>query len=586
MKKILFIFVALALCANAFAKPAWHGIYKHTLPDGTVVTLQKHGDEFFHWTTDASGQVVELDSNGWLRTVSTESFTLKRNSARIKRAARNQVYRSGEHIAVGQKRFLVILVEFSDVTFSTANPRQDFDKMLNQQGFSDRGATGSARDYYYDNSHGYFEPVFDVFGPVQLENEMAHYGGNDSGGNDLEAESAVMEGCKALDDEIDFSKYDLDGDGKVDLVFMFYAGYGEADSDVTDSIWPHRWYLSYAGKSVTLDGKKIDSYACSNELIGFGEMKGQIDGIGAVCHEFGHAMGLPDFYDTDYTGNGYAGGTYDYSLMCGGTYNNESRTPPRLGIEERMLIGWIDESAVTEIAEKGNYTLEDLDSNTAFKTATDENGEYFLYECRAKTGWDAYIPEEGLIIYHVDKSTRSVSLDYGDGDVYNVPAIYLWDYWENYNGLNMNGSHPCCYIVPAGDQSSLNYYGSKFAFPGAAYETSFAPRSWNGVDSSVTLKNISYSGGVVTFFADAPSAELDYSVIANPGNGVYSAGDSFDLSLVEGEKRRVASVQWYFDDEPVSGDSVVLRAGAHTVEAVITLYSGATDTLTLDITVN
>jgi M6 family metalloprotease-like protein len=585
MKKLTAIIVlALIAGAAAFAVPAWRGYLKYTQPDGSVITIQKHGDEFHHWTTDSSGRLVARDADGFFRPIEASRNEAGRRAAQAVRQQRNAERRAGEHVAVGQKHFLVILVEFSDLSFSSATANEDFSRMLNQEGYSENGATGSARDFYYENSHQYFEPIFDVYGPVKLSQPMAYYGGNvtvDNDEMDKAPEEAVADGCRGLDEQIDFSMFDNDNDGQVDLVFMYYAGYGEADSDVEDSIWPHQWELRWAGINLILDGKRINSYACSNELDGYGSNKGKMGGIGTVCHEFGHAMGLPDFYDTDYTTNGEAGGLYSYSIMCGGSYNNNGRTPPYFNMEERILLGWIDESVYQEFPESGNYALPGVDNNVAWKTATEMDGEYFVYECRNKSGWDKYIPEAGMIVYHVDKSDRSVSTPYG-----SITAYAQWAQWHTYNSINENGSHPCFYIVPAGSQSNLNYSGSNFAFPGKANATTFTAKSWDGVTSIYSFEDISYDGSQVSVRMNIPSAKLDYNVIANPGNGVYQAGEEFALTLVESESRPVASVQWFFDDEPVDGSSVTLRSGEHTVEAAITLTDGGTKTVSLEITVN
>lgn len=589
MKKIAGIIIAALLCSTAaFAIPAWRGLVKYTQPDGSVITLQRHGDEFCHWTTDASGQLVEKDKDGWWKPVSRERLNTRRMAARAKRSVRRVSPRPSAGVASGQKHFLVILVAFSDVTFQSSTANEDFTRLLNEQGYNANGGTGSARDFYYENSHGYFEPIFDVYGPVQLTSSMSHYGGNDSDGYDLAPEDALIEGCQQLDNQIDFSIYDNDNDGEVDLVFMYYAGYGEADSDYEDSIWPHQWDLSSAEKSLSLDGKKINSYACTNELVGYGALAGMMCGIGAACHEFGHAMGLPDLYDIDYDDyNGEAGGMYDYSLMCSGSYNNEGRTPPYFTLEERILLGWLSEDDFLEFPKSGNYTLTGINNNKAYRTPTDMDGEYFVYECRSGEGWDAYLPQSGLLVYHVDKSNRTVPIYVWNGSSYqkkNITARSLWDEWETYNSINENGSHPCYYVVPAGAQTNLNYTGSKFAFPVSATQNSYTAQSWNGVSSSISLSNISYANNQVNLYASVPSSNIDYTVINNPGNGLYHAGDNFSLSLVEAEAESVSSVSWFFDDEPVSGNSVSLKAGSHTIEAVLTLSTGVVKTVTLELT--
>ncbi len=597
MKRIIASLAVALICFSALSVPAKRGLVKFTQPDGTVIFLQKHGDEFCHWVTDSSGQVVEKGSDGFWRPAGDSSMLSRRRAAAIaKRSARNRSYRAGQHVALGQKRFLVILVEFQDVQFASGTARQDFHDMMNQSGYSANGATGSAKDYYYDNSHGLFEPVFDVYGPVKLDNNVAYYGGNDSSGDDLRPEQAVKQACQKLDEQIDFSHYDNDNDGEVDLVFMYYAGFGEADYGDEDTIWPHQWELSYGGASINLDGKKVDKYACTNELVKDAADNDCMCGVGTSCHEFGHAMGLPDFYDVDYDTNGYCMAMFDYSIMCGGSYNNGGKTPPYFTIEERILLGWLDESALREFTGSGQLTITSVDDNVAYITRTDQDGEYFVYECRGQNGWDAHLPAFGLVVTHVDKSSRTVTIS---GKSYTAKS--LWDNWTSTNSLNASGSHPCCYVVPAAGQTDLKFgymyfpeyegyyfnssYNPKIPFPGSSKVSDYSAVSWNGVTSDVSLSGISYANNQVSFYVKVLSDDIDYNVIDNPGNGVYTAGDNFELKLINSETSPVSSVAWYFDDEPVSGPSVRLRAGNHTVEAVVTLGSGETQTVTLEITV-
>ena len=606
MKKFfLLVFAALCFGFVAHAVPAYRGLIRHTQPDGSVIMIRVHGDEFCHWVTDASGQVLEMGADGYYRPASSASLSSRRAAAQVRRAEANARRRSSPAkagIASGTKHFLVILVQFSDVKFANeSTAQQDFTNLLNQQGYSVNGGTGSARDFYYDNSHGAFTPIFDVYGPVTLDNNRAYYGGNDSGGNDLRPEVAVQQGCQKVNSQfnVDFSQYDNDGDGEVDLVFMYYAGKGEADSDVEDAIWPHQWELSSGGISLTLDGKTVDKYACTNEIVGYGTYENQMCGIGTACHEFGHAMGLPDFYDTDYTDNSQSAAMFFFSTMDFGSYNNDGRTPPYFTIEERIILGWITEpDAYREFSASGNYTIGSVDNNIAYRTLTDKEGEYFVYECRGSNGWDSGLDAHGLIVTHVDKASRTVSiLDY-QGNTVNPPASSLWSNWEEYNSINENGKHPCCYVVPSADQSNLlfgytlsqgNYYfdyskSGQIPFPsgsGNSLVNSYTATSWNGVDSDIHLSNISYSNNQVTLYATVPSSTLNYNIIDNPGNGVYSAGSTFDLSLTTSEAQPVASVAWYFDDEPVSGSSVTLTAGTHVVEAHLTLTTGEVKILEL-----
>ncbi len=595
MKKFSTIIILLTIGLSMTARPARTGFTKYTQPDGTVILIQKHGDEWGHWETDDKGNVVAKGSDGYYRMVSgVDSKSVADNAAARRRARRAIAAQNApkEHVALGKKHFLLILVQFKDKSFTYTH--DDVNNMMNQEGYSAFGATGSGRDFYFDSSNGLFEPVFDVYGPVTLTKDYSYYGANDKNGDDKYPHIAVEEACKALGNEIDFSNYDNDGDGKVDLVYMFYAGFGEADDEQgdTNTIWPHQWNLSEAGNSFQLDGVTIDRYACSNERIGYGSSRGNLDGIGAICHEFGHAMGLPDFYDTDYTTNGNAGGLYDFSTMCGGSYNNDSRTPPYFNVEERILLGWVSESeAFQEFPASGNYTIPALRPDNgqavAYKTPTDMDGEYFVYECRGNQGWDAYNPGSGLIVYHVDKSSRKVSIS----GVGSISASVLWSNWSDYNAINENGSHPCFYVVPAASQSSLNYSGnqSNLPFPGAGNVKTYTATSWNNVEGDFALSNIAYASEQSTFTVTKAVAlsGVDWYAIANPGNGSYKKDASFSLEILPPTATaETPAVSWTYDETAVSGSAITLSsAGQHTVEATLTFASGRKDIITLEITV-
>lgn len=587
-------------CLTVLAKPAKPGFINYKQPDGTTIQIMRHGDEWASWTTNARGQVIHKDADGFFREVSGVTPALAAELASVRRRSIQEMQASATApartpAALGQKHFLVILVEFSDLAFTIDEPQQSISSMLNQNGYSLNGATGSARDYYYDNSHGLFEPIFDVVGPVKLDKDKAYYGHNEDN-DDANAAEAIRDGCVLVDDLVDFSNYDVDGDGEVDLVYVVYAGFGEADSADDDAIWPHQWYLSAAGYSLTQDGMKIDRYACGSELMGDGRM----DSIGTICHEFGHAIGLPDFYDSDYDENGRAAGLFYYALMCSGSYVNDGWTPPYLSIVERKMLGWVDDSALQEFPKDGMYTLTSVDDNLAYKTLTDMEGEYFVYECRDPHGWDKYVPSPGLIIYHVDQSKRKITIKTGNS-TREVEASYLWEQWDTYNAINENGSHPCYYIIPAADQSNLlfgfeyyegdgYYYNSTndpyIPFPGKKKVTSFVPVSWNGVTGDVALSEIAYTGGKSTFRVRGIEANsLDYPVINNPGNGSYTAGSVFALELNVPDGYTAGNVRWFVDGTQVSGSTVTLTAGQHVIEAEVVRQVGEKDIITLEIAV-
>lgn len=497
MKRLIAFVPALLVALAVSAVPARKGAFTVRQPDGTTLRLERHGDEFFSWTTLAgSSQVMERAADGFWRASSIDPAARKAGERRRAQAnaLRPRTHDTSNTLTHGERRIPVLLLEFTDVKFSVSNPADKFTALLNQHGYSAGGGTGSVQDYYLDNSDGQFKPVFDVYGPVTLPHDMKYYGepvrdSNDKiTSNDIHAELALYDGCKLLDSIIDFSRYDYDNDGKVDMTLFYYAGFNTAEGGSDDAIWPHQWYLSASSdanaRNARFDGKKVDRYFCTSELQG--NSGTTMCAIGTTCHEFGHSLGLPDFYDTD-ENNVNCEGLYDFSVMCGGSYNNESRTPPWFNAEERIILGWMTESDIVEI-KAGEVRMVPVRNSIAYRSQTGIEGEYFLYECRDGYGWDAPLPR-GMVVYHVDKSkSRRVG---------NRSPYDLWNYT---NLINAYGEHPCFYVVPAADQDNLNYKGNMASclFPGSNNVRFFSPQDWNGQNlTGIVLSGITYADGTV-----------------------------------------------------------------------------------------
>ena len=606
MKKVFVSFAAILLAFSAWAIPAKPGVFSYRQPDGSLVRLERHGDEFFNWTTLAgTSQAVMLDETGfWKNTTidpaARDAAILRRRQINAERAAMNIRPRThtGNPRTHGEKHILVFLVEFQDVKFSIQRPYNQFEAMLNQNGYSDHGATGSVQDYFIDNSRGYFTPVFDVYGPITLPKRMSYYGSN-SGGSDSHPELALYHAALQMDDKVDFSQYDYDQDGFVDMALFFYAGYSEAEGGSNDSIWPHSWNLQYSSSSeareARFDGVGLNNYFCTSELKGYSGT--EMCGIGATCHELSHSLGVPDFYDTDGSSNGYCAGLYYFSLMDAGSYLNDSRTPPYYNSEERRCVGWMVDANVHQLP-NSTISFGSIKDDIAYRTVTETEDEYFLYECRDGSGWDAYLPK-GLLIYHVDKSTAR----YFGG----MTPHDRWVNWHYYNSINAQGNHPCFYVVPAAAPSNLNYGGSlgNWVFPGSQGVTSYTPIDWNKHQTPVTISNIHFADGMVNLKAtysnggpdpdpDDPEdpdpdpgittfAQLGLTAIANPGKDHYEAGDVFMLKMDMPEDVS-ATVTWHFDSLVVT-DPVTLQSGQHTVLAILQYDDGSVETFELIIDV-
>ena len=354
----------------------------------------------------------------------------------------------------GNQKCLVILMDFPDMEFSVEAPQQFFTNMLNEEGFTySNGANGSVRDFFLASSYGKFDPEFDVVGPVRLSQPYAYYGGN-TNGTDWNFSAAIVEACEAIDDEVDFSQYDADGDGFVDNIYFYYAGYGEADTQNANYIWPHSFYLWQGWHvNLTLDGVQVDRYSCGNELRG-GTTR--ITGIGTFVHEFGHVLGLADHYPTDNYALAYQVDPGEWDTMASGSYNNDMNTPPLYSAFERAELGWLDyidiDTSVDTICSLPNLG----DSNKAYRVKVPDNdNEYYIMENRQQKGWDTYLPGHGMLLWHIDM----------DESVWTA------------NTVNNDVSHQRVDIVEADGLTGPSTYSGD-PFPGTSAVSSVSLTSW------------------------------------------------------------------------------------------------------------
>lgn len=504
---IILLLTQLSAFVNnpAHAVPAKPGLITMQ-NDGTPINIYIQGDENFHYYLSEDGYILTenngiftyatVDSHGNLNSTGVKATPLSARDAETsvmlgsinrehelkklydsrQQKARKVIGRAtsspskglfpGTHFpAYGEQKALVILVEYADIRFTLGNPHDYFSRLLNEPGFSDYGGTGSAKDYFMENSKGQFQPHFDVFGPVTLSKKRSYYGSNDYAGNDNNPHEMVIEACLQLDETVDFSQYDRDGDGFIDNVFVFYAGRGENSGGGSQSVWPHSWNITSATNTpYVLDGVQLDYYACTNEWI-----DNHPDGIGTFVHEFSHLMGLPDLYATSYTSKAFTPG--EWSVMDYGSYNNGSCTPPMYSAFERYALGW---GQPVTLDKAQNATLPPISSNTFAVIPTDNENEYFMLENRQQTSWDEYLPGHGMLIWHID---------------YN-PNI-----WTT-NRVNNNASHQYVDIEEA-DGTQTPYSRESDAFPGKAGATSFTDdtnpsmRTWSNTPLNTPITEIS-----------------------------------------------------------------------------------------------
>ena len=525
MKHRAYISIILLLIATlSVARPARPGNITFVQPDGTSFVGKCIGDEFMKVRMTLEGYSIIQDNNGWWcyknfdsngagystghrvgTAAPSDILARSRQIPYLQMDARAQSRRAVRRDSESEpflrrinatsgpqtksdivpvKHGLIILAQYKDVPFSEKHGRSNFVDLLTKQGYNTNGATGSAKEYFDTQFEGLVEFSFDVSEIVTLPSNRAYYGGNDEFDNDQRPAEMIVDACKAADDEIDFSLYDDDGDGYVDNVFVFFAGEDEAENpDETDLIWSHAWFVeSGAGIELTLDGTKIDRYACTAELTTNGRSK-VLAGIGTFCHEYSHTLSLPDFYDTNYDENGWTCGMWAWtSLMDAGNSNNNGNTPPYFNSVEREILG-IAEPIVIE--EDGLYVIEPIEKNNQFyRVDTTTPGEYYLIECRGNSGWDKYIGGSGLLVYHIDKSKNFVKR------------------WTHDNTVNAYSSHLCADIIEADGRSDIAADGNDYAEKVRSIQGIFFPNKQTpkvNFSNKVYMTNVQSSFNELTF---------------------------------------------------------------------------------------
>lgn len=416
MKKILSLLTLFTLTLTLSAIPAKR-VSKNVTINGRTVTLTHSGDEHCKYYMGSDGKRYRALEGGTFAPMTNAEFTTMRQHAQQRRATTDQRRMArakkapGRGIAPategqyeGDRKGLVILVNYSDVKMKSGSTQSAFNDMMNQEGYNKNGHIGSVHDYFKAQSYDKFNLTFDVVGPVQVSKTMAYYGKNDSDGNDVHPGEMVIEACKLADKSVNFKDYDWDGDGEVDQVYLIYAGYGEASgNNVDNTIWPHEWTLSEAktwgdgSGALTLDGVRIDTYACSSELRG--TTGSVMDGIGTACHEFSHCMGLPDLYDTAGTENF---GMDAWSLMDYGAYNNDGSVPAAYTAYERMYAGWLKPTVLSDETQvKGMKPITSSTDSYIIYNEKNKN-EYYVLQNIQQEGWNVGAYGHGLLIMHVD----------------------------------------------------------------------------------------------------------------------------------------------------------------------------------------
>jgi M6 family metalloprotease-like protein len=597
------MFVTFFCVSALFSVTAYPYLIEFIQPDGTTLEIYLKGDEKIKWAETADGYSLVYNQNGFLEYAKlNESGELIPSGLKAENILfRNQIdvdFLSGisKHLfysesqiitmkqiwqirekeksrafpTTGNRKLVCLLIGFQDLAFTKT--QSEFHYLFNQVGYSAEGATGSVKDYYLENSYNQFQLTVDVFGPYTASNNMSYYGANDTYGYDLRPDELVSEAINLADNEVNYAEYDNDNDGWVDGLYVIYAGYGEEAGGGVNCIWAHAWYLS---SPLLKDGVYLQNYSCSSELRG--NFASGISRIGVICHEFGHTLGAPDYYDTDYGTGGQFDGTGQWDLMADGAWNNSGITPAHHnGLTKVHFYGW---AVVNYISSGATLTLFNAAQyyDSFYRYETNTINEYFFIENRHQVGFDSNIPGEGMLIYHVHSNFASAAAS------------------NTVNDTHPQMMYPVCAGASTNPSSNSNDYGAinwnGTPFPGVNNKTQFTDlttphaKSWAGVNTTKPITNISrnsmnqtvtfdFMGGDVSGISISIDNPLDRAVIA------LGTTVSFDVTATDTAKIGITQVDFYIDNLSVpvqtsysspysySWDTTGYTEGMHTLKAV------------------
>ena len=355
----------------------------------------------------------------------------------------------------GVARVAVILVEFPDNLFSTQ--KSHYEEML----------SGRLREYYTQASYGKVLISGEVHGPYELPHSYSYYTDRESGTGPYpkNAQSMTEDAVELAAPDVDFSQFDPNSDGYVDALIIVHAGQGAeaiVSSDRVNHIWSHKWVMN---RKATHDGINLYAYLTVPED----------GGVGVWAHELGHLLfQWPDLYDTDYSSSGLG----NWCLMAGGSWNGGGNTPALPCAWCKMSQGWTDTKVITH---KETIALpRSSDHQRIWKLWTDgrPRTEYFLAENRQRHGFDAHIPGDGMLIYHVDETQPSNTQE----PHYKVALVQADDLQDLENKADSGD---------AGDP-----------YPGSTDNREFSGTAYSGALTGVSIKNIGESGTIMAAEVD------------------------------------------------------------------------------------
>lgn len=407
----------------------------------------------------------------------------------------------------------VVLVNFQDAEFKINTPKEAFEQLFNSDTQADLGNRndrnyGSVAKYFRDMSHGEFTPKFKVYDPVTVDQPETHYGGTREDDNsDEKPRLLVKDALKLVEDQVtedDIKSFCSDGN-TIDCVYIVYAGLGQNDGGDGTTVWANCWTTDGA----TLGGKEVRRYTMSGELSPWKIEDGTIpavNGLGVICHEFSHSLGLPDMYPTETSAYLDNQEMEYWDLMDGGEYTYNGFCPTAYTAFEKEQMGWPVDIKTLDSDASVTMTTSTERGGTAYKIVNPQNNkEYLMLEYIQRKGWNTYLFGNGLLVYHVCLPSETL---YSSTHLNNAPG---------YPGMAVVPADGAC--LSSYIKANENDYGNSLKgdlFPGTGNlqgqnvtelsDTNKQPNfCWynaaktDKLDTNKAIKNVKYDNGVLTF---------------------------------------------------------------------------------------
>jgi M6 family metalloprotease-like protein len=482
--------------------------------------------------------VKKITSANYKKINEKAAFTARAKTAAAPARTDGPLMSPPSHTTTGSYKGLCIIAQFPDV--SGAFTKQQVDDFCNKSGYSDFGNSGSVKEYYYSMSNGQLTFTNLVTAYVTLPHPKSYYN-NTSTDAGLCGRALLNDALTALKaSSFDFSSVSSDGNGYIYATSVLFAG--DDSGAWSYGLWPHRWHLS---SSVSVGGGKyVYDYMITN--MGTASLA-----IGTFCHENGHMLcGYSDYYDYGDESNGLG----YHCLMAAGNYCNDGKTPGPMSPYLKWKSGWLTPTAITAGA-AGSYSVS---SSGAPYVMQKNSTEYYLFENRRKTGWNAYLPAEGLAVWHVDQSMD------GNEDEQMTPT-----------------KHYECSLVQADGRYDLenkyNYGDSGDYFYNSSPNLDLG--WWSGVSSGSKLSLVGSIANSMTFSLSSSGSGSHSLTMAVSGSGATSPPEGQTVSVPTGSSQAVsATPAANYQFSSWSATAGVSVASASSASTTVTLTADGTVT--------